>query len=480
MAFRSPEFVVFLVAVTSVFALARGNRAKKLWMLAASYVFCAWPNPPLLLVLVVVTLASYESGQRLAAESDPRRKRLWLVLGLAANLGLLGWFKYAGFFWENASALLRALDLPVAAGPLVVVLPIGISFYTLQAIGYLVDVYRRPDRVARSLGDFALYLAFFPRLTAGPIVRSAPFFRQLSEEPRLQLEPETVLLFAQGFAKKLLIADNISPFVNAIAEGDIGGWPSVIVWLATIAFTVQIYCDFSGYTDMAIALGRLFGYRLPPNFDFPFFARNPSDFWRRWHVSFSSWIRDYIYTALPGSPGSVVARCRNIVITMLLAGLWHGASWGFVAWGLAHGLMLAAHDAYGALRRRLDPLYRPATGWVATTLSVIAMQFCLVVTMVFFVMPSIPSAIAALRKLLVFDFLFQLSSMNLGEIQASRAMVLVIVFALLHVTAWRMGGVAPRLARAPIAVGAVVCVALGFALYCLWPLDQPPFIYQRF
>ncbi len=478
--FHSPQFLLFFVGVVVVVVLLRGNDARKRWLLAASYAFCAWPNPPLLFVLVAATLATYEVGRRLAVETDRARRRGWLVVGIAANVGLLVWFKYATFVSENAFELLRALGVGIDRKPFETALPIGISFYSLQAIGYTVDVYRRPARAASSLVDLALYMAFFPRLTAGPILRSAAFLPQLVARTRVQLDPATLFLFFQGLAKKVLIADNLSPFVNAVYDGDVGRWPSLLVWAATVGLLIQTYCDFSGYTDMAIAVARFLGYRLPPNFDYPFLARNPSDFWRRWHVSFSSWNRDYIYMSLPGSPRSPLARWRNTMITMFLAGLWHGASWGFALWGVSHGLLLVAHDAYATLRRRWNHAYHPSNGWFAHLSSIVALQVCVVLAMAFFGAHDLASSFAALKKMLFFDFLFGLSNMGLSEIQASRALLLMAAFVLLHLAAARVGGLERWLARIPVPMATALCVAFGFVMYCLWPLDEPPFIYQRF
>ncbi|MGH7803234.1 MAG: MBOAT family O-acyltransferase, partial [Candidatus Binatia bacterium] len=243
---------------------------------------------------------------------------------------------------------------------------------------------------------------------------------------------------------------------------------------------VQVYCDFSGYTDMAIAVGRLLGYRLPPNFDFPFVARNPSDFWRRWHVSFSSWLRDYLFPALPGSRQYAAMRWLNTLFIMLAAGLWHGGRWTFVLWGAAHGLLLVVHDAYGTLRKKRNPGYRPATGLVATTLSIFAMQSALLVTMIFFGSRTVEQAWTAIQKLVYFDGVFAFSGMALPEIEGGRAIGLLFAFAILHLAGARFGSADGRLARAPLWATSIACILFGFATYCLWPLDEAPFIYQQF
>ncbi|MGH7803821.1 MAG: MBOAT family O-acyltransferase, partial [Candidatus Binatia bacterium] len=339
MPFYTPEFLLFFAAVAALATVVRDNEQRKRVLLIASCAFCAWASLLSLIVLFVAAVVTYRAGQAMSVESDPRRKRASLILAIAVNLLLLGFFKYADFARENVATALAALGFVVELRPLGWLLPLGISFYTLQAIGYAIEVHRRPQRAAPSFADFLLYLAFFPRFSSGPILRASAFLPQLAKPGAPRVDPEVIVLFLGGLAKKVLVADNLAPFVDAV-YADVNAWPGAVIWLATLAFAVQIYCDFSGYTDMAIALGRVLGYRLPENFHFPFLARNPSDLWRRWHVSFSSWLRDYVYGSLPGSAESFIARSRNILLTMLLAGLWHGATWGYVLWGLANGVLL--------------------------------------------------------------------------------------------------------------------------------------------
>ncbi len=479
MRFHTPDFVVFWFAVLALHCLVRGNETRKTLLLAASLLFAGWVDPKSLFVLFTSALVTYQVGRRIAAEEEVNRRKAWLAVAVAANLGLLGWFKYQGFFVESVAAVLRSVDVFASLRPLEVALPVGISFYTLQAIGYAVDVYRRPLRATSSLRDFALFLTFFPRFTSGPILRSAAFLPQLARSVTIHLEPAVLFLFLGGLVKKTLIADNLSPFVDGV-YADLGRWPSPVIALATVACTIQIYCDFSGYTDMAIALGRVLGYRLPQNFDFPFLARNPSDFWRRWHVSFSSWIRDYIFVSLPGGERSAILRWRNLLITMFAAGLWHGPAWTFAFWGLAHGFLLVCHDAYGLVRRRLNRAYRPSNTAVARWLSIAAMQYCVVVTTAFFRAPDVSSALSAIRSIVFLDLGSPLLNINLTEIQASRAALLMAGFLLLHLRAWHAGRLEESLGRLPIRFALPVCLAIGFFAYCLWPTDEPPFIYQRF
>jgi len=469
MTFISPEFLVFWIAVVALLRPIQANHGNKAVLLAASGLFCGWSHPWFLLPLVASAASTFWLGRELASEANASKRKIWLTAAVAVNVGLLGYFKYSSF-------LLGAFGIPPRSHG--AILPLGISFYTIQAIGYAIDVYRRPGRAAGSFLDFALYLSFFPRLVAGPILRSAQFLPQLAERRPLSLDAETLLLFLGGAVKKSLVADNIAPLVSGVFDQP-EHWPSPVIWLAVVGYTVQAYCDFSGYTDMAIAIARVLGYRLPPNFDYPFFARNPPDFWRRWHISLSSWVRDYLFTALPGSDRRG-GRWLNTIATMALFGLWHGAAWTFVAWGVIHGLLLVGYDAYGALRRRLDSAYRPATGPVATALSIAAMQLCVVVAMIPFRAPTFSAAWVMIGKLVPHELPGSLEGVGLSQLQASRAAILILVFAIVHVLGRRAGRLEKRLAEFPVGLAVAGSFALGFVAYCLWPLDEPAFIYMKF
>ena len=458
MAFHTPDFLAFWLVVVGVVAAVRPNEIRKWVLLAASYAFCAWSSVLFLPPLLVATALTFVFTRRLAEATSLSARRAWLWASIAVNVSLLGFFKYA---------------------PSSVALPIGISFYTIQAIGYAVDVYRRPERGETRALDFALFLSFFPRLAAGPVLRSAAFLPQLVRRPVMRLDTDTLLLFLGGLIKKAIIADNLAPCVNGVFA-DPEHWPNPVVWLAVVAYTVQAYCDFSGYTDMAIAIGRTLGYRLPPNFDFPFFARNPSDFWRRWHISLSSWVRDYVFASLPGSRGGKGARWANTILMMLVFGLWHGATAPFLVWGLAHGLLLVAHDAYGTMRRRWNRRYQPATGPLATVASIGAMQLCVLLTMIPFRSPDLSAAWQLFLRFTFLDVHLSFAGAGLSDIQASRALILIVGFAVAHGLARSVGRLEEWMSRAPAPLAVLTCFAAAFLAYCLWPLDEPAFIYLRF
>jgi alginate O-acetyltransferase complex protein AlgI len=329
--------------------------------------------------------------------------------------------------------------------------PLGISFYTFHSISYIVDVYRGELRACRSPLDYALFIAFFPELVAGPIVRGKQFLPQLARDVVVRIDEFAVVRVTRGLAKKVLIADNVALFANAVFA-DPARWPSVVIWLATIAFAVQIYCDFSGYTDIAIGLAHVFGFDLPINFDRPYFARDPRDFWRRWHISLSSWLRDYLYVPLGGNRRHVV---RNIMITMLLGGLWHGASWNFVLWGAMHGVLLIAYRLW----------QRPRSLFVT--------QLFILFTWIAFRVRDPYEMLTAMRKFILFDFDFALAGRGLLTIFFFSTIALMAAFIALHASRFDLS----RL-RTPLFV--VACAGIGIAFFFLWPAEQTPFIYFQF
>lgn len=355
MLFNSLEFAFFFVAVFFVYSILP-HRAQNRWLLVASYVFYGAWDWRFLGLIVLSTVVDYHVGIWLSETENPRRRRRLVVISAVTNLGILGVFKYAGFFADSFSQLLGAIGVTPQPFTLDVVLPVGISFYTFQTMSYTIDVYRRRIEPTRGFFDFALFVAFFPQLVAGPIERARRLLPQIVEPRRIDLEGirAGTWLVLWGLFKKVVISDNIAALVNAVyAPGASPEAPEVV--LGTYAFAVQIYCDFSGYTDIARGIGRILGFDLMLNFRLPYIARNPSDFWRRWHISLSTWLRDYLYITLGGNRHGRGRTYRNLSLTMLLGGLWHGAAWNFVIWGAYHGLLLAVHRACRPWLERSTP-----------------------------------------------------------------------------------------------------------------------------
>ncbi len=360
MLFSTFPFLCFFVVAFSVYWALPRHRWRLLWLfLASCFFYMSW-NP--WLIGLVFTSASIDYLVALALEraSGPRRRRLLVGLSVAANLTFLGYFKYANFFLDNAGALLRQFGVHAADRGLSVVLPLGISFYTFEAISYVVDVYRGRVRAVRNPLDYATYIMFFPHLIAGPIVRPRDFLPQLRRPKRWDWDRAQlgVQFFLVGLFKKAVLADRLATVVDPVFA-EPGRWGSAAVWLAVLSYAAQIYCDFSGYSDMAVGLAHLLGFRLPANFRRPYFAVGLADFWRRWHISLSSWLRDYLYVPLGGNRGGRWATYRNLMLTMFLGGLWHGASWTFVLWGCYHGLLLALGRAVPLPNRLRRPAWRP-------------------------------------------------------------------------------------------------------------------------
>jgi D-alanyl-lipoteichoic acid acyltransferase DltB (MBOAT superfamily) len=355
--FHSLDFVVFFVVVVALYWRLR-RRAQNALLLVSSYFFYGYVHPWFLILIASSTVIDYFSARGM--ERWPARRRVFMAISIVSNFGMLGFFKYFNFFVDNLHAVLEAAGLHVGLPVLRIVLPVGISFYTFQAMSYTIDVFRGELRARRSLLDVAVFISFFPHLVAGPIQRASFLLPQVEGERRFSVPKATsgFYLMVWGFFKKLVIADNVGVIANKVfALSD----PTFeILWAGVFAFAIQIYADFSAYTDIARGSSRWLGFELTENFDHPYMARSPADFWRRWNISLSSWFRDYVYIPLGGSRSSEWIWARNVLITFLLSGLWHGASWNYVLWGLYHGVLLVITRAHRILR----PAARPAYAWL--------------------------------------------------------------------------------------------------------------------
>jgi D-alanyl-lipoteichoic acid acyltransferase DltB (MBOAT superfamily) len=340
MLFNSFAFGVFLPAAFALYWwVFRGIRVQNAFILAASWLFYAWWDWRFLGLLIVSTAADYGIGLRIGAIDDDRRRRWWLWASVAINIGLLGCFKYLGFFVNSAAELLRALGFEPHLPVLRIVLPVGISFYTFQTLSYTIDIHRRQLAPTRDFIAFAGFVSFFPQLVAGPIERARDLLPQF-HRPRAFDRADAADGLRQmlwGFFKKIAVADQLGAMADVVFTLDPRTASGVTLFFGALAFSFQIYADFSGYSDIAIGCARLFGFRLSRNFAYPYFSRSIGEFWRRWHISLSSWLRDYVYLPLGGWRGKA-GRLRNILITFGTSGLWHGAAWTFVGWGLLHGL----------------------------------------------------------------------------------------------------------------------------------------------
>jgi len=353
MLFNSLPFVAFFVAVYALYVILT-HRYQNALLLVASYVFYGSWDWRFLGLMLFSTAMDYGFGRLLGRTEEERNRRLILIVSISVNLGILFVFKYFNFFAVSLDRLLSLFALQLDVRVLNVVLPLGISFYTFHNISYIVDVYRRRVEPARHFIDFALYVAFFPQLIAGPIARPAHLLPQF-RKPRLitlDMLRSGAWLILLGYFKKVVLADNMAPFTARLFENP-HAMHGTEVLFGLYAFAFQIYGDFSGYSDIARGLANLMGFELALNFERPYFAANPAEFWRRWHISLSTWLRDYLYVPLGGNRDGTLRTYRNLLITMLLGGLWHGAAWHYVVWGAFHGLLLCVHRAAGALFKRV-------------------------------------------------------------------------------------------------------------------------------
>ena len=366
MSFVQWEFPLFAAAVIAVYWLLPGRRLQNLLLMVVSAVFYGWVHPWFLLLLYFSAGLDYTMGRLMAAR--PQRKTLWLVLSLSGNLGMLGYFKYAGFFVDNVIAGLSAMGVEHGLSTLHIFLPVGISFYTFQTMSYTIDIYQGKLTPRRNLIDYLAFVSFFPQLVAGPVERASRLLPQLESARTFDAERfrSGLTLVMWGAFTKVCIADTIAPYVDQTFALSSPSW--AMIWAATAGFTVQILADFSGYTNIARGLARMMGLELVVNFRNPYIARSPSDFWRRWHISFSTWIRDYLYIPLGGSRYRIH---RATFTAMLLSGLWHGASWTFVLWGGYHAMLLTA---YRKLTPKIPASLKALPGADAAA---IGLMFCL-------------------------------------------------------------------------------------------------------
>ncbi len=362
MMFNSWEFVCFIIPVLMLYYIL-SLRAQNIMLLLASYFFYGCWDWRFLILLWISTVVDYSVGRAMQKNAGALPiRRVLLLASLITNLGILGFFKYYNFFVESGTTMLESIGIPVSPATLQIILPVGISFYTFQTLAYTIDVYRRKIEPVRDVLHFALYMAFFPQLVAGPIERAQHLLPALARKRTVTDRHigSGLLLIIVGYVKKLAVADFLAGSVNAFFSSP-GQYHSLQLVVGVYAFALLIYGDFSGYTDIARGTSRLLGIELMVNFRRPYFASNITDFWRRWHISLSTWLRDYLYIPLGGSHCSRWKMYRNLMITMLLGGLWHGESWNFVIWGALHGVFLVAHKMYTAGSDKTEPAVSPHT-----------------------------------------------------------------------------------------------------------------------
>ncbi|MEI2720479.1 MAG: MBOAT family O-acyltransferase [Gemmatimonadales bacterium] len=463
MLFNSFIFLFAFLPVTYVvFWLLGTARSRYIWLTLTGYVFYGYWDWRFCFLMAFSTLVSYAAGLgMLRYDADPRKRKLCLVLPITVDLTLLGFFKYANFGLGAFRDAMHATGLDVTVPHLDVILPVGISFYTFHTISYIVDAYRRQITPTRNLWEFASYVSLFSQLVAGPIVR----FRQIEEDlealgtaSRTHWLRTGISIFVVGLVEKVILADTLAAFVDPVLA-QWGTASTGAIWLAMLGYTFQLYFDFCGYSSMAVGLGYMFGLRIPRNFNSPYKSLDPSEFWNRWHISLSTCMRDYLYIPFGGNRGGTLKTYRNLLLTMLIGGLWHGANWTFIVWGAYHGALLGAHRAAGR-------------GWDAlpARLRQVGMVFAALIGWVLFRALDMTMALGMLRKMFS-------PVAGVSVPQASWAAAVVVIAA-----AWGMYGpniydldYRPRWWK-----NAVLATAFGVALALIAGDRSSPFLYFQF
>ena len=473
-------FLPFVFLCT--FVLGYKERRKQIGiLLVSSYLFFWFASGWHIILLLISTVVDWTAAKKIYQSEDKAIRKRWLRISLIINLGILALFKYLDFFIESWNwATLKLPGTPEIA-TLGLLLPVGISFYTFQTMSYTIDVYREKNEPYKDFLSFACYAAFFPQLVAGPIVRADHFKKEISSvlkpsSTRIRLG---ITLIIYGLAKKLIVADNVAIHVNAIFENSAGLDNIGLVWWGALAFGIQIYCDFSAYTDIAIGSSHLLGIELPENFDSPYAAKSPQDFWRRWHISLSTWLQDYLYIPLGGSRNGPKVLIFALMTTMLLGGLWHGASWNFILWGFIHGLLLIAHRAL-IKQKLIITLFQKAprltilVGWIIT-------QYFIFMTWLIFRLEDTAILSQSLKTYAGYNGHWDKNEF-LDTLPEIRYLTFLIagVFIFGHLLSWRVGGLKHWIARQnSISWGIIIGITLTLTLF-LRPTETVDFIYFRF
>jgi alginate O-acetyltransferase complex protein AlgI len=488
MLFNTVEFLIFFTIILIALVFIKNQKFQHLLLLGASYFFFYYSSNYLISLLIISTILDFYLAKSIWNTTNIAKKKILLIISLAGNLGLLGFFKYADFGIDQINQMMYTVNLEQIPY-LDLVLPIGISFYTFQTISYIVDVYRGKLEPSKSLKEFALYVAFFPQLVAGPIVRASVFLPQLREKLKLfDKKPLSLIsiknhnlkfgitLISIGFFKKMFFADNIAPLANLVFSNPFD-FSSFEIWAATIAFGIQIYGDFSGYSDIAIGTALILGFKLPINFNKPYFATSPADFWQRWHISLSTWLRDYLYIPLGGNKKSHSRTYVNLAAVMFLGGLWHGASWNFVVWGMLHGAYLAIH--------RLIITKFPILNEIKFFKSKIGKIIAILITQYFVFLAWIPfrvhdfdAMIFSMNKFILLDLqtepIISLILANKFEF------ILIFVFLILHWYSYRKTNLIEKLSKLSLKKWGIFLLIVVIMIVFFYNGNPEDFIYFKF
>lgn len=489
MLFNTLDFVIFFVLVLSIIAIVKSRQFQHIFLLLASYFFYYFSSNYLIVLLLYSTILDFYLGKAIWLTKNQRRKKILLIASLSGNLSLLGFFKYADFAITQFNFFGSHFNLGSGIPLLNLALPIGISFYTFHTMTYTIDIYRGILTPTKSLKEFALFVAFFPTLVAGPILRAKEFLPQLREVINSKVEISLrqflitnsnlklgITIMAFGFVKKIFFADNLATMANEIFSLPIGEESFTII-LGTIAFGIQIYCDFSGYTDIATGAALILGIKLPINFNMPYFATSPSNFWRRWNISLSSWLRDYLYIPLGGNKKGKARTYLNLLITMFLGGLWHGAAWNFVLWGILHGSYLAIHKLILDVIPSIKNIQFFKTK-IGIMISIFVTQYFIFLAWITFRARDNDYLIYYIKKYVILDFS---TSDTLQFISTHKFPVsLLVLFFIIHVISYKNPLIRKKISSLDLKYWFLILTGIMSLIFLFYNGNPEQFIYFKF
>ena len=490
MLFNTIDFVIFFIVILTAFSILRTRKYQFLLLLGGSYFFFYYSSNYLFFLLIVSTLLDYFVGQEIWKSNNITKRKLLLISSLAGNLGLLGFFKYADFAILQFNVFGDIININSHIPLLDLALPIGISFYTFQTISYTVDVYRKKLEPSKSFLEFALFVSFFPQLVAGPIVRAKDFLPQLREKindskisnglKNIVIDQKNlkvgITIMAIGFFKKIFFADNIAPFVNEIFDNPVGHESFTII-LATIAFGLQIYGDFSGYSDIAIGAALILGFKLPMNFNKPYFATSPTDFWRRWHISLSTWLKDYLYIPIGGNKISPSRKYLNLLVVMFLGGLWHGASWNFVIWGLMHGSYLVISKIFTDKFPQLTNIF--SKNKILKICAILITQYFVFLAWIPFRVRDTNDMLYSMNKFIFLDFQVN-ETINIVLGRHKSTLLIMAIFIILLIISYKKKNSVETLANLELKRWSIFLGVIMISIFFFYVGVQQDFIYFQF
>ena len=490
MLFNSVDFLVFFAFVITISVIIKNKNFSYVFLVAVSYFFFYFSNNFLISLLVFSTVLDFYIAKAIWSTDDKSKKKKLLLISIIGNLGLLGFFKYADFGISQFNDLFKLIglnDVPL----LEIALPVGISFYTFQTLGYTIDVYRGQLSPAKSFKEFALFVAFFPQLVAGPILRASNFLPQIREKFS-QLDAKNYLqqiliqrtnlkigltLMSFGFFKKMFFADNIAPFVDEIFLNPIG-LDSFAIILGTIGFGIQLYCDFSGYSDIAIGAALILGFKVPQNFNFPFFATSPAEFWRRWHISLSTWVRDYVF--LPMVINNKKSRLRifsSLFTTMFLIGIWHGAGWNFVIFGIIHGLYVGIEASIRSMfpSLRNNSFLKSRLGKI---ISILTTQYLIFLSFLAFRVHDLEHLSYSIQKLIFIDL--DVNEISGFILEHKLPLFLMMLFLIIHYISFRNPSMLNKISNLKPTYWIIFLTIIFTSIIFFYDANPRDFIYFRF